>query len=134
MNVINIYKFIGSKFPQYKIDDFGGNLYKFPKENGLRDKNGRKTGEWKTYHENKQVSSVGEYVNGKREGMWSTFWRNGQLKTMGRYESDLQQGKWIKYYSDGEIWDVGNFIDGKPQFMYQGEREKLINSFLNEGF
>ena len=58
-----------------------GNL----KVTGIYDENGQKTGEWKSYHENGKLYSVGKFENGKATGKWKFFDENGNLTKTETY-------------------------------------------------
>jgi hypothetical protein len=88
---------------------------------------GKKTGEWKEYHENGQlkVSYVaddegkikddyneyyangqkaveGEYSFGDRYGLWTEYFENGEIKSQGYYSRGEKYGKWIEHDSSGK--------------------------------
>ena len=57
-------------------------------------KNGRKNGEWVSYHKNGQLHTKGNWIHGKRDGLWEYFNEDGSLL---RTET-LKEGKKIETY------------------------------------
>jgi len=75
---------------------------------------GKQIGIWKSYYENGQLKSIGNYSNGKKEGVWKWYHENGKLSQTGSYDSSgSPAGKWIEYDKKGEVtndptWSINN--------------------------
>lgn len=65
-------------------------------------KNNQRVGEWKSFHQDGELWSIGYYEEGKRVGKSEVFFENGQKRIEGNYESGNRIGKWIFYNMDGE--------------------------------
>ena len=49
-------------------------------------KNGRKNGEWVSYHKNGQLDTNGKWKNGKEDGLREIYYKNGQLDSKGNWK------------------------------------------------
>lgn len=80
---------------------------------GKLDSSGAQQGEWKEFHANGQLKSIGKYVNGIKVGEWKFFFENGKMFETGKYDNrGREQGKWMWYYSDGNVRRESNFYNG----------------------
>jgi antitoxin component YwqK of YwqJK toxin-antitoxin module len=50
---------------------------------------------------------------GNKSGNWKNFYATGILKSKGQYRDNLQQGKWVFYFTDGKIEQTGEFENGR---------------------
>ncbi|WP_242157370.1 toxin-antitoxin system YwqK family antitoxin [Aestuariivivens sediminis] len=85
----------------------------------------RKDGEWKYYHENGNLSAIGQYSEKiictcghisqwqRRVGIWKIFHQNGILKEVGEYNKGFKKGNWKEYSEKGQILSYGNFLQGE---------------------
>ena len=81
---------------------------------GVLDTAGLQQGEWKEYHENGQLKSIGKYMNGIKVGEWKYFYSNKQMFETGKYDNQgREQGKWIWYFDNGKIRRESNFYNGQ---------------------
>lgn len=62
-------------------------------------KDGKKHGEFKTFHPNTQVESEGSYDMDRLNGMVKYYHPNGKLMRIERYNLGVKHGYWI-YYND----------------------------------
>jgi antitoxin component YwqK of YwqJK toxin-antitoxin module len=79
--------------------------------------NGKKSGEWKYFHDNGQVMREGIFQNGEPAGLWKEYYRSGQVKSEGKYVlvngNGLKQGLWTTYHKNGAKEFVGKYEQGK---------------------
>lgn len=81
---------------------------------GILDTSGVQEGEWKEYHENGQLKSIGKYDKGVKIGAWKYYYSNSKLFETGKYDSKgRQQGKWMWYYDDAKLRRESNFLNGQ---------------------
>jgi antitoxin component YwqK of YwqJK toxin-antitoxin module len=81
---------------------------------GLLDTMGIQQGEWKEYHENGQLKSVGKYLNGAKVGEWKYYFPDSKMFETGKYDNQgRQQGKWMWYYDNGKLRRESNFFNGQ---------------------
>ncbi|PTX09829.1 MORN repeat protein [Sphingobacterium faecium] len=92
------------------------------KEQGQFDENGKKTGEWKWYHDNGQLWIIENYKNGKRTGESNEYYENGQLMETGSYENGEKTGEWKEYHENGQLKSIEKFTNGKST----GEKKENI--------
>jgi antitoxin component YwqK of YwqJK toxin-antitoxin module len=95
-------------------------------------------GEFKFYHVNGNIQSVGEYVNGKRNGLWLRYHDNGFMSDSTVYRNGIIKGtslQWNKegYPSDSSVHNedgsgihISWFENGNVSFagLYSLRREK----------
>jgi hypothetical protein len=121
--------------------------------------NGKKVGEWITYHDNGTVKEIGEYINGEKiglweeyynngvicsreeysngrvEGKWWVFYRSGKLEAVGKFKNDKIEGKCIRYYENGVVEEKGSYngneLDGKWKYFYESGKIKRVAYFDN---
>lgn len=70
---------------------------------GDYDENGNKIGEWKQYHRNGELKSIGWYKNANQIGEWKTYHHNGQLYHIGTYDNGKETGEWRYYDLRGNL-------------------------------
>ncbi|MBD79062.1 MAG: hypothetical protein CL840_09100 [Crocinitomicaceae bacterium] len=64
---------------------------------------GKREGMWKSYYENGQPWSIGEYQNGKQHGINRVYFPNGSVRYEGNWENDLKTGTWNFYDEKGGL-------------------------------
>lgn len=83
------------------------------KKTGKYDANGKDTGEWKFYHENGQLESIGSFKNGEKIGEWKFYNADNKLKSIGNFENGKETGQWKTYSETGELFKIGSYSNGK---------------------
>ncbi|SDD59459.1 MORN repeat variant [Pricia antarctica] len=59
------------------------------------------------FYENGQVSQMGTFnLAGKLEGNWTSFNETGQKTSVGSYENGLKTGKWLFWDNDKTLREV----------------------------
>ena len=61
----------------------------------------------RTFYENGQIRSEGNYNDGEKDGKWIQYYENGQIKWKGNYKGGKEEGKTTSYYKSGQIDSVG---------------------------
>jgi len=92
---------------------------------------GNKDGSWTTYHVNGQLRSKGNYKYDKMDGFWEFYYKNGQLSNKGNYDNgEREDGHWEFYYDNGQLWSRGNYKDGKMDgFWYSYNEDGLVDKW-----
>ncbi|MFN0031334.1 MAG: toxin-antitoxin system YwqK family antitoxin [Flavobacteriales bacterium] len=120
---------------------------------GMVDSLGRRTGQWKLYHNTGEQRAIGKYENGKKEGKWTYYFTNGKTEQQGEYRLDAATGHWewffadgrqhrdeyyrkgredghaIEYDSTGMVINEGDYIDGNKN----GVWKLTVNDHTEEG-
>ena len=78
---------------------------------------GKKSGEWKMYHENGQLKLSLNYVFGYPNGESKSYYDNGQLEYSVNYKENEyggsdKTGECKFYYSSGQLEKIGNYLNG----------------------
>ena len=60
-----------------------------------------KHGLFRSFYENGQLQSEGQYQHGAEEGLWRDFHENGQLAAEGSYHQGEEMGEWRFWNDDG---------------------------------
>ncbi|WP_243472269.1 toxin-antitoxin system YwqK family antitoxin [Winogradskyella sp. MH6] len=77
---------------------------------GFIEKEGNKTGEWKHYDKDGNLTTSGAYENDKKNGVWKYYDKeDGHLTMSGAYENDERVGVWKVYGSNGKVKEEVNF-------------------------
>ena len=71
------------------------------------------TGDYITYHPNKQIKLEGQVYNGKRVQLWKSYFENGNIWSETNYASGQRHGKTISYYPSGIKRYVGQYSKGE---------------------
>ncbi len=75
---------------------------------------GKRSGEWKVYHPNAKLLSVGSYnKDGKRDGTYKSYFRSGTLSSEETYEDGKLSGAQKYYDYDGKLWEEYVYKKGK---------------------
>ena len=95
-------------------------VYDTIKEQGKLDKNGKRTGKWKYYYQNRQLKALGKYKQGKKEGKWKYYHDYGFLQNAGKYKNGEKTGKWKSYHENGQLRTISeyrnNTLNGKYRY------------------
>ncbi|MGY6560713.1 MAG: toxin-antitoxin system YwqK family antitoxin [Luteibaculaceae bacterium] len=67
------------------------------------DREGKRTGVWRSWYPNGNLWSLHNYTDGKLHGEYKTWHKNGQIFISGRYEMDNQIGTWKYFSEDGTL-------------------------------
>ncbi len=88
------------------------------------DRNGQKTGTWKTFHENGRLKSESYFKNGRINGYLKEYDDKGKLLASTRYvdgeiyiePEKLEQKLLVKkeYYENGKVKNTGGFLNDVP--------------------
>lgn len=111
-----------------------GNLY----GHGLFDENGERTGIWKYYHENNNLSEEISLKAGKLDGPFKIYYRNGVVKREGTYKDGKQVEIQKEYNKAGQLVELSEINDdqlhGKLKMYYDlGESYKEYSGKYNVG-
>jgi antitoxin component YwqK of YwqJK toxin-antitoxin module len=79
-------------------------------------------GEYKEWYENEQLSKHCFYINNKLDGEYKKWHENRQLYILGFYNDDKLDGEYKQWFSNGQIkyhciYKDGNFIDSNRLIM-----------------
>tara|TARA_B110000240_G_C13451797_1_gene432864 strand:+ start:134 stop:1444 length:1311 start_codon:yes stop_codon:yes gene_type:complete len=62
----------------------------------------------KSWYENGQLKSEGEYKENKKEGLFKTYYENGEVESEIFWENDIKKGTHVGYYDNGNLKFNGN--------------------------
>jgi uncharacterized protein len=71
------------------------------------------TGESENVNKDGTVIVKGSYQNGRKSGEWTHFYDNRKLKEEGRYINGVKDGLWTYWFSDGDGYMQGHYVNGK---------------------
>jgi len=74
-----------------------------------------KQGAFIFYHNNGNISSLGQYSNDKKVGIWKRYYRSGGLHSEGKITNNKHDSIWTYYHINGSIFGKGNHINGKKE-------------------
>jgi len=77
-------------------------------------KDGRRSGEWTTFHPGGTPCSRGAFEAGQRTGTWRWWYPGGQLLKQGDYSAGRPTGLFEEWYPTGVLHRRGGWIDGLP--------------------
>ena len=72
---------------------------------------GKKEGEWITYHDNGQLESKGSFIDGNKDGDWVFFFDNGTIATQLNYKLGKKNGDFVGLYPNGCPQIKGSYLD-----------------------
>jgi uncharacterized protein len=88
------------------------------------ERNGQKTGTWKTFHDNGKLKEESYFKNGKLNGYVKDYDEKGKMVSSKRYvdgelyvEPDITEAKVIvkkEYFDNGKVKTSGGFVNDKP--------------------
>jgi len=94
-------------------------------------------GEYKTWFENGQSETFGQYADGKKTGNWKKWYKNGQLESDKNYKIDSLDGAFSEWYESGQKIVEGNYkMDkevGEWTVWFENGQMKLKNLFSING-
>ncbi len=67
---------------------------------------GRRSGEWVTFHRNGSQQDKGRYVRGQRVGSWTSFRADKSLLRVAEYKAGKLEGLVVWYEADGKTVDT----------------------------
>lgn len=70
-------------------------------------------GLFRSYWENGNLRSEGNYTHGSETGVWSDYHENGQLAARGHYVDGKQQGTWCFWDSEGNEEQPAEYQKGE---------------------
>lgn len=73
---------------------------------GFSNPQGKDEGPFKIYHDNGQLSQIGQYVNGYMDGEFRSFYKSGKLKEVQYYKMNKKTGTWIQLSEAGDTIKV----------------------------
>ena len=97
-----------------ELNDYFSNLGKTYYENGnIKSEgnyiNGKIEGEFKHYFENGNIEFIINYKNGNLSGEAKEYYENGNIKYISNYENDVLEGEFISYNMNGDIEKKGTY-------------------------
>jgi antitoxin component YwqK of YwqJK toxin-antitoxin module len=137
MNVINFFKFVGEKRPEYafeKIRKQLGGEFPVEGEGNIIDriKNGRFEGYNKlpaSYDSKPYLSSVTYYVDDEIDGTQKYLYPDGRTAKSLDYVNGRLNGKIIDYFADGSVEQIRNYVnnvaDGDEIMYFKGPENKV---------
>ncbi len=97
---------------------------------GLFDKNGQRTGDWKLFDAYQEYFySSGNYKDGKMDGKWTYYYPNMSVEMEGFYNEDKADREWIWFYPNGRKKREEVYMFGKKEGLYV-EYDSLENIIL----
>ncbi len=94
--------------------------------------NGKKSGSFKIYYENKNLAIEGQLDENKNTGLWKYYFPNGAIESEGNFKNDSANGEWKWYFKNSALKEKGNFEKGKKEgkwFSYD-ENGKVIKELM----
>ena len=74
---------------------------------------GKKAGEWNSWHKNGQKKSEENYKQGELDGKFASWSESGQILSDGMYVKGKQDGKWTTWFKNGQIKSEIFFNNGQ---------------------
>lgn len=78
-------------------------------------KEGKKEGTCKWYHQNGIISNIGEFKNGQVNGLMQYFSEKGILTETSNFKADSLEGTYTTYYQTGQKRKEGTYINNKKE-------------------
>jgi antitoxin component YwqK of YwqJK toxin-antitoxin module/membrane-associated protease RseP (regulator of RpoE activity) len=72
-------------------------------------------GRYKSWHENGQQESEGDFREGKPHGTWTYWYENGQKRTERHYHEGALQGTSTAWYETGKRKSETDYVNDKPK-------------------
>lgn len=106
---------------------------------------GKKTGMWKIYGNDKAwagkgfaadaVAEEGEFQDGKKVGIWKQYYPSGKIKSEVEYKNGRPSGTFKNYYENGQVeeegtWKNNAYTGGFKRYHENGQlaQEKTFNA------
>ncbi|MCB0397076.1 MAG: hypothetical protein KDD36_10500 [Flavobacteriales bacterium] len=85
-------------------------------------------GWWRYYDDDGALEREGLYVNNERMGTWYSWYPDGTLRSRGHYMHDVLHGSWTYWHPNGVLAEYGLLVDGWEQgrWIQQDEQKKYI--------
>ncbi len=116
-----------------------------PQDVNKTDANGKKTGAWKIYGNDKTyagkgyaadaVAEEGAYTDGKKTGLWKLYFPSGKVKSEIEYKNGRPSGTFKSYYENGQVeeegtWKNNAYTGGFKRYYENGQvaQEKSFNT------
>lgn len=80
---------------------------------------GKRMGAWKYYDENGVLLEEYELKDGKKEGDYKSFHPNGKVKAQGIYERDKKKGLWKEFHDNGALFKEETYKYGDARGPYK---------------
>ena len=80
---------------------------------------GKKAGEWNSWHKNGQKKSEENYKQGELDGKFSSWSDSGQILSDGMYVKGKQDGKWTTWFKNGQIKSEIFFHNGQKNGQFR---------------
>jgi antitoxin component YwqK of YwqJK toxin-antitoxin module len=93
------------------------------------------TGKTTSSHENGQLEEEANYKMGKLEGSYKTYFDNGQIKTLGQYLNGEHYGEWASYQNSNGVpmyktnYDTTGKLDGVVETYYQNGNKRERSTY-----
>ena len=98
-------------------------------EKGAFDDKGERTGNWESFHENKQIDSKGSYANGEYDKNFKLFDTDGKNSLELNYDNGVLQGE-LLVYDNGILKETKTFDKGEldgEYISYFSNTDKLVS-------
>lgn len=86
---------------------------------GYFDENGKRTGSWKSNHENGKLAEEADYAEGLQNGKDNIFYFNGKPKAVSTYKDDQLEGEFLYYKKTGALEQKKYFKKGQLEGEYR---------------
>ncbi len=97
--------------------------------------NGKKHGQWKSFHQNGNVQKIVPYISGTCDTIVETFNSDGSFKSRKSYKSNMLNGLFEKYDSQGRLTykanNVNDTISGTTYTYMYHNNSCTINTILD---
>ena len=91
--------------------------------------NGKKEGEYKSYHENGNLCWICTYINDKEEGISKTYYDTGEISFICYYVDGKENGEYKCYYKNGcELSEDANLKSSLDDFLPQNKDLQIFSS------
>jgi antitoxin component YwqK of YwqJK toxin-antitoxin module len=86
-------------------------------------------GQFKWFHANGNVKSVGDYIDNEKTGEHYWYYENGNIEAIEIYHNGQLHGNYKEFYPDGVLYVEAKFEFGLQHgySIYYGENEKVIS-------
>ena len=84
---------------------------------------GKKEGEYRSWHENGRPHIRASYHKGLLNGPYEEYYENGRLAEKCTYVDGRKEGPFIIFYKSGQLTAEGTYKDGEPEGHFKGYHE-----------
>tara|TARA_Y100000588_G_C13977908_1_gene805866 strand:+ start:190 stop:684 length:495 start_codon:yes stop_codon:yes gene_type:complete len=79
---------------------------------------------------------TGRVKDGKREGEWVSYHKNGLLQSKGTYRNGKEEREYVSYHDNGQLWFKGTYRNGKREDLWKsynryGVKDELAGFYKN---